>query len=286
MQTQKKARLFWIPAVTVLLFALPALAQQGGTENSPPPTQNPPQNSTQNPAPTPTQNGPQVPETNRTVAPRVEKIVVPAGTRLPLVLHNGISTKSVKPGDKVYLETLFPILVGEKIVIPAGSYVSGEVTAAKRPGRIKGRGEIMLRLTTLILTNGYTVSLIATPTGADTGDNDGVEKEGKIKGDSNKAGDVGTVVKTTGAGAGIGALAGRSASGAGLGAAIGGAVGLAAVLLTRGPEVELPRGTTLDIMLDRPLTLDASRVQFDDPGRASTLAGPPNRKPTRSTTPF
>ncbi len=284
MQTQKRARLFWIPAVTVLLFALPALAQQGGTENPPPPTQNP----TQNPAPNPQQNGSPAPETNRRVAPLggAEKIVVPAGTRLPLVLHNGISTKSVKPGDKIYLETLFPILVGEKIVIPAGSYVSGEVTEAKRPGRVKGRGEIMLRLTTLILPNGYAVSFNATPTGADTGDNDSVEKEGKIKGDSNKAGDVGTVVKTGGAGAAIGAIAGRSASGAGLGAAIGGAAGLAAVLLTRGPELELPRGTTLDIMLDRPLTLDASRVQFDEPGRASTLAGPPNRKPTRSTTPF
>lgn len=143
---------------------------------------------------------------------------------------------------------------------------------------------MMVRLNTLIFPNGYSASFAAIPTGAGTGDNDSVEKEGKLKGDTNKAGDAGTIVKSTAAGAGIGAIAARSAKGAGIGAGIGAAVGLATVLLTRGPELELPRGTTLDIMLDRPLYLDADRVQFDGPGQASTLPGPANRKPVRSTT--
>jgi hypothetical protein len=67
---------------------------------------------------------------------------------------------------------------------------------------------------------------------------------------------------------------------------VGAAVGLATVLLTRGPELELPRGTTVDIVLDRPLYLDASYINFTDPGRASTVPGPPNREPTRSKVPF
>ena len=50
---------------------------------------------------------------------------------------------------------------------------------------------------------------------------------------------------------------------------MGAAVGLLAVLLTRGPEIELPRGTTLDAVLDRPLYLDSSKVNFTEPGRAS-----------------
>ena len=62
--------------------------------------------------------------------------MVPSGTRLPLVLHNGISTHSAKPGDPVYLETLFPIIEDGHVVIPAGSYVGGEITEAKRPGRV------------------------------------------------------------------------------------------------------------------------------------------------------
>jgi hypothetical protein len=222
-------------------------------------------------------------EANPVVNPRAAKVVVPAGTRLPLVLHNAVTTRSNRPGDPIYLETLFPVLVDSKVVIPAGTYVSGEIIETKRPGRVKGRGEMMVRLNTLIFPNGYSASFNAIPTGAGTGDNDSVEKEGKLKGDTNKAGDAGTIIKSTTAGAGIGAIAARSAKGAGIGAGIGAAAGLATVLLTRGPELELPRGTTLDIMLDRPLYLDADRVQFDGPGQASTLAGPPNRKPVRST---
>ena len=202
-----------------------------------------------------------------------ERIVVPAGTRLPLVLHNAITTRNARPGDPIYLETLFPIIIDGRICIPAGSYVSGEIVEAKRPGRVKGRGEIMVRLTTMILPNGYAVNFNAIPTGAGTGGNESVEEEGRVKSDTDKTSDVGTVIKTTGAGAGIGA-------------GIGAAVGLATVFMTRGPELELPRGTTLDVLLDRALYLDADKIQFTDPGRASTLAGPPNRQPVRNRVPF
>src|SRR5262249_2753590 len=96
-------------------------------------------------------------------SPTPSRIVVPAGTKLPLVLHNGITTRNSKPGDPVYLETLFSIVQDSHIVIPAGSYVSGEIIEAKRPGRVKGRGEVMLRLNTLILPNGYLVNFNAAP---------------------------------------------------------------------------------------------------------------------------
>jgi hypothetical protein len=215
-----------------------------------------------------------------------EKLIVPAGTRLPLVLHNAVTTRNARPGDPVYLETLFPIVIKDRILIPAGSYVQGEIEEAKRPGKVKGRGEVRMRLNSMILPNGYTVDFNAVPTNAGTGGNESTDSEGKIKGDTNKGGDVGTVVKSTGVGAGIGAIATQSAKGAGIGAGIGAAVGLAAVLLTRGPEMELPRGTTIDIILDRTLYLDASRVNFTDPGRASTMTGPVNREPVRSNSPF
>ncbi|HXO04662.1 MAG TPA: hypothetical protein VN884_03410 [Candidatus Sulfotelmatobacter sp.] len=210
------------------------------------------------------------------------KIEVPGGTHIPLVLHNAISTRSARPGDPVYFETLFPVMIDGHVAIPAGSYVSGEVTESKRPGRVKGRGELMIRLKTLILPNAYMVDLNAVPSNAGTGGNETTNNEGKIIGDSNKGGDVGTVAKTTAAGAGIGAIAGRSAAGAGIGAGVGAAAGLMAVLLTRGPEAELPRGSTVEAVLDRAILLDASKVQFTSPGQASTLAGPPNREPPRS----
>jgi type IV secretion system protein VirB10 len=170
-----------------------------------------------------------------------EKILVPAGTRIGVVLENGISTRSAKPGDSVYLQTSFPITQNNRIVIPVGSYLRGEIIDSKRPGKVKGKGEFRLRLNTLILPNGYTVNLNAAPRSADSGGKETMDSEGKVTGPSDKGKDAGTIVSTTATGAGIGAIASRSAKGAGIGGGIGAAAGLAAVLLSRGPEAELPR---------------------------------------------
>jgi hypothetical protein len=214
------------------------------------------------------------------------KIMVPAGTHIPLVLHNAVSTRSARPGDPVYFETLFPVMIDGKVVIPAGSYVSGEVTESKRPGRVKGRGELMIKLTTMILPNAYMVNLNAVPSNAGTGGNETTDSEGKIIGDSEKGHDIGTIAKTTAAGAGIGGLATRTGTGVGIGAAAGAAAGLAAVLLTRGPDAEMPRGSTVEAVIDRSLYLDSDKVQFTGPGQASSLAGPANREPVRNRDPF
>jgi hypothetical protein len=284
-------------AATCLGFVVPTLAQQEGpmqpverqapappaTAPAPPaPTPPPPtaDGTASSPsAPAPGAASTAAPASAASVAPKPGSTVeVPIGTSLPLVLHNGISTHSAKVGDPVYFETLFPIMIAGRVAIPAGSYVSGEVTETKRAGRVKGRAELMIKLNTLILTNGYMVNLNAVPRSAGTGGGEKVDNEGKVIGDSNKAGDVGTVAKTTAAGAGIGGLATRGATGVGIGAGVGAAAGLMAVLLTRGPDAELPRGTTVDVTLNRAILLDAEKDQFTGPGQASTLAGPQNRE--------
>lgn len=210
-----------------------------------------------------------------------DQVALPAGTRLPLVLENAISTRSTKAGDPVYFQTTYPIILNGKILVPAGSWVNGVVSESKRAGRVKGRAEVMMRLTTLILPNAYVISLTAAPSNAGTGGNETTDSEGRIKGDSDKAGDAGTIATSTAAGAGIGAIAAQSAKGAGIGAGIGAAAGLATVLLTRGPDAVLPRGTTLDAVLDHTIMLDAAKVNFTNPGQATALPGPPNREPQR-----
>ena len=207
-----------------------------------------------------------------------EKITVPAGTRVAVVLQNGISTHSAKAGDSVYLQTSFPITGNNRIVIPVGSYLRGELLEAKRPGRIKGRGEFRMRLDTLILPNGYTVDLRAAPRSADSGGKETTDSEGKVTGGGNKGKKVGTVVSTTATGAGIGAIATRTPKGAGIGAGIGAAAGLAAVLLTRGPDAELPRGSTMDVVLEHELSLDASQIQFTNLGQFQPIVQPPVRQ--------
>lgn len=206
-----------------------------------------------------------------------ERITVRAGTRFAVVLENGISTRGAKPGDSLYFRTSFPITENNRIVVPVGSYLRGEITESKRPGRIKGRGEFRMRLNTLIFPNGYTVDLNAAPRSADTGGKETMDSEGKTTGPSGKGKDVGTVATTTATGAGIGAIA-AGAKGAGIGAGIGGLAGLGAVLLTRGPEAELPRGSTLDVVLEHELALDGSQIQYTHVGQASPITPPPARQ--------
>jgi len=208
------------------------------------------------PAPPATPVKPLAPRQASTNAP----VIVPTGTRIGVTLENGISTATAKPGDSVYFRTSFPITINNKVVIPVGSYLRGEITESKRPGRVKGKGELRLKLNTLVFPNGYTVDLNAEPHSADGGQTK-TDQEGKMTGPGGKGKDIGTVATTTVTGAGIGAIAGGG-KGAGIGAGIGGLVGLGAVLLTRGPEAQLPRGSSLDLQLERDLQLDADQIHY------------------------
>jgi len=202
------------------------------------------------------------PAVNQQTTPPADEITVPAGTKIPLALINSLNTKRSAEGDRVYLQTSFPVVLGGRIIIPKGSYVSGTVTEVKRPGRVKGKGEIYLRFDSLTLPNGVTRDFRARLGGADTGDFD--RQEGKIRGESDKAGDTRRVGETTAAGAGVGTVAGAAAGhpgmGAGIGAAAGAAAGLASVLVSRGPDLILPKGTAFEMVLDRGLKYKSSEL--------------------------
>lgn len=204
-------------------------------------------------------------------------IIVPTGTRVGVTLESGISTATAKPGDSVYFRTSFPITINNKVVIPVGSYLRGEVTDSKRPGRVKGKGELRIRLDTLVFPNGYTVDMNAEPHSADGGVK--TDSEGKMTGPGGTGKDVGTVATTTAAGAGIGAIA-DGAKGAGIGAGIGGAAGLAAVLLSRGPDAQLPRGSTMDLVLERDLHLDADQIHYPTIGQPANTVVIQQQPPT------
>jgi hypothetical protein len=200
-----------------------------------------------------------------TATTQPKQFEVPAGTRIPLGLINTISTRNADVGTRVYLETLFPIVVDSTVVIPAGSHVLGTVTSTKRPGRMKGKGEIHLRFDSILLPNGVSRDFTARVGGLDGGLREGLDKdEGVIKGDSNKGDDVQTVVGTTVSGGSIGALGGLAAGNPGRGSVIGlgagAAAGLATVLLTRGPDVVLPAGSSLELVTDRPLIFQENEL--------------------------
>lgn len=220
--------------------------------------------------------------------------LVEPGTRIPLSMINSISTKHAAEGDRIYLETVFPILVNGKIVIPPGSYVAGTVTESKRPGKVKGRGELYVRFDSLTLPNGVTRDFRARMGSLDGRASEELDKnEGKIKSEGNKGGDAQRVGQTTAAGAGIGSIAGGAnghwGMGAGIGAAAGAAAGLMSVLLTRGPDAVLAKGTTLEMVLDRPLVFDDAETDFSNTQsfrRSSDGSGPlPSAKQKTSSYP-
>jgi hypothetical protein len=204
---------------------------------------------------------------------------VEPGTRIPLSLINSVSTKHSAPGDRLYLETVFPIMVDSRVVIPPGSYVAGTVTQIKRPGRVKGRGELYLRFDSLTLPNGVTRDFRARIGGLDGRANEELDKgEGKVKSEGNKGGDARTIGEAAAAGASVGVIAGGAAGrygmGAGIGAAAGAAAGLIGILVTRGPDAVLAKGSTIEMVLDRPVSFEDKELDFSNAmPRASTGDG-------------
>ena len=188
------------------------------------------------------------------------QVTIPAGTRIPIALKNTISTKANHEGDPIYAQTTFPVVISDNIVIPAGTYVQGKISSIKPAGHIKGRAEVLIHFTTLIYPSGYTVMLPGSLENAPSVDNGKVkDKEGTIQGDSNAGKTAATIAGPAADGALTGAVI-RGGEGALIGGGIGGAVGTAIAALSHGNEVKMEPGTTLEVVLQREVSVDGSRI--------------------------
>lgn len=183
---------------------------------------------------------------------------IPKGTHVLLRMMNSINTRTAAVGDQVYLQTATPIAVDGGIVVPAGSYVQGSVAQTKRSGKVAGRAEIGIRLETLTLASGKTLKIAPRLSSVDSGETGQKvdQKEDQIKQGNDYGTDARRIAILAGTGAGIGGVTDRAWAGAGIGAGIGAAVGVAVTMLTRGKEVELRQGSTLDVTFDRPITVE------------------------------
>jgi type IV secretion system protein VirB10 len=192
-------------------------------------------------------------------------VVIPAGTRIPLSLAQAISTKNAREGDPVYAQTVFPFVVNDRILVPAGTYIQGKISRVQHAGRSKTRAELLLHFTSMIYPSGYTVMLPAsvenTP-GAD--DNSVKDKEGTIQADKDTGKRVEDAAKGAAVGGTVGSIGGLAAGGLN-GARYGGLAGLAGgvawALLKHGPDVKLGVGTSIEMEIQRAIPVDASRLQ-------------------------
>ena len=189
------------------------------------------------------------------------QVTIPAGTHVPVSLRMAISTKSSHVGDQVYAQSTFPVVINDHIVIPAGTFVQGKITSIKPAGRLKGSAEVLMHFTSLIYPTGYTVLLPGSIESAPGVDNSQVkDKEGTIKADSNAGKTAKTIGEPTATGAVIGGLD-RGGQGALIGAGVGAAIGTAIAAFGHGNEVKMGPGTTLEVILQRDVEVDSSRIR-------------------------
>ena len=193
------------------------------------------------------------------------ELTVPAGTKVLLSVQSPVNTKTAKPGDGVYLISTFPVIVGSHVLIPAGVYVQGVIDQVERPGRVKGRAKLLMHFTTMIFPNGQVVSVPGGVNNLPGSDSAKVKNaEGEIEQGGSKGKDAATIAKGAAEGAGVGGIAGgldgHPFQGVGYGAAGGAAAGLIYTLFTRGNDIMIAQGQSVEMIMQRPLPLQPSQL--------------------------
>jgi type IV secretion system protein VirB10 len=194
-------------------------------------------------------------------------VLIPAGTKIPLSLKQAISTKNAKEGDAVYAETAFPFVLDNRVVVPAGTYVQGKISHVQRGGRVKGRAEILMHFTSFIYPSGYTVMLPGSVENMPGADRTSMkDTEGTIRQDKDTGKKIEDAARNGAYGGAVGGIGGGLATGgvngARIGAGAGAAAGIAWALLKRGSDVKLDVGTSIEMEIQRPIAVDASRIQM------------------------
>lgn len=217
--------------------------------------------------------------------PAAPTYTVPAGTKVLLELRSAVDTRSAKPGDGVYLASTFPVVVGNRVMIPAGVYVQGVVDRVARAGRVKGKAQLDMHFTSMIFPNGTVVEIPGMVDSLPGAKDQSVKKdgEGTIEQHPDKGRHAGTVAEVgIPTGGTVGAIAGAHSGHPIAGGVVGLAAGAAAAgivsLFTRGADVSIPQGTQVEMVLQRPLILEQENLAgVAAPGAAPTLVPAANQ---------
>src|ERR1700733_15146147 len=212
-----------------------------------------------------------------------QTFTVPAGTKVLLSLKSAINTKTAQQGDGVYLVSSFPVANDSRVMIPEGVYVQGVVDRVVRPGRVKGRAQLDLHFTTMIFPNGQVVDVPGVLNSLPGSDGPKVKgNEGTVEQAGNKGRDIGNIAQAAvlGAqtGAIVGAVPGHVGEGVGYGSLAGAAAGTIYTLFTRGNDIVIPTGTSVEMVLQRPLILQESQLAVNDQARGQAQMVPANQQ--------
>ena len=170
------------------------------------------------------------------------RVTIPQGTEIRLTLNGSVGSSNSQAGDTFTARTTDPVVVGNRVAIPSGSTVHGQVSdvipASK--GLREKAGVITLSFDKVVTPAGFSAPMAATVSSVAPGS--GKKTAGIIGG-------------SAAGGALLGKIIGGSTKDAAIGAVVGGAVGTGIAAGTKGKDVEIPAGSKLAVTLDQPVTI-------------------------------
>ncbi|HEX6803864.1 MAG TPA: hypothetical protein VF133_09315 [Terriglobales bacterium] len=244
---------------------------------------------------------PSTDSSQQTPSAQAASVTIPAGTRLQLVLTHPVDSNSTPRGDQIFAQTTAPVILGDQVVIPGGTYVQGVVEKLRRRGT---QAEMAMQSVSLVFPNGYIAS---------AGGPVKIQSEQWTAWNNPQGGSKAAIILAPilglGLGTGIGAatdhartftLGGGSMPGGGfgvvpgpmqpvpgltvtqnshkglmIGSAVGGAVGMITsfTLMARNRQFYIQEGSPMVMALPQPITL--ARAQIDDANQKAANQPPP-----------
>ena len=176
--------------------------------------------------------------------PELIELVVAADSVIGLQLATTISSERARVEDTVEAHVVRDVRVGDRVAIPAGSRVNGEVTLVERGGRVKERARLGVRFTSVALPDGTRLA-IQTEAIYREGDSQAASSSTKIGG-----GAIGGAI--------IGGILG-GAKGAAIGGSVGAGAGTAAVMAGGRNQATLPSGSPVTVRVEAPIVITVER---------------------------
>ena len=170
---------------------------------------------------------------------------LPAGTHFDMAAADTITSRTAKPGDPFTARVVEDVRnAAGKVVIPAGSQVSGTISDVKPAPNPRTPGTLTLAVSSVTI-RGTNYPLDATIDSLET-----IHKgRGVTTGDAAKVG--GGAV----AGAILGRVLGGNKRGTIIGGVVGGAVGAGVAATSKDSDIVLPAGAHIIVTVTKPLTV-------------------------------
>lgn len=195
--------------------------------------------------------------------PGGQPVTIPSGAMLRVRINQGLDSKHTQPGTIFDAVVLNDVVADNFVAVPRGATVKGTVVDSQSAGTLKGRGELALQLTEVVLAGR------AYPIVSDTWSKHGGDKTVRTVDSALGLGAVGAV---------IGGVAGGGA-GAAIGAGVGGAAGVGASAISDSGKAYIPAEAILIFHLKQGTALaTVSQAEMDRLGYGVAVGGQMRRR--------